>query len=126
MPKKLSEDLAARIEAEIARHEDGIGIDDLHKVLADIVSRRTLQRRVGELSDQRRIAQIGKGRGLRYRQPRIIEVTITEQAHATDKVTTEIRIPVSPEGEEIRRYVRQPRQQRDPVGYKQSLSLIHI
>jgi len=27
-------------------HEDGIGIDDLHKVLADIVSRRTLQRRV--------------------------------------------------------------------------------
>ena len=59
MPKKLPEDLAARIEAEIARHEDGIGIDDLHKVLADIVSRRTLQRRVGELSDQRRIAQIG-------------------------------------------------------------------
>ena len=120
MPKKLPEDLAARIEAEIARHEDGIGIDDLHKVLADIVSRRTLQRRVGELADQRKIAQIGKGRGLRYRQPRIIEVTITEQAHATDKVTTEIRIPVSPEGEEIRRYVRQPRQQRDPVGYKQS------
>ena len=120
MPKKLPEDLTARIEAEIARHEDGIGIDDLHKVLADIVSRRTLQRRVGELADQRKIAQIGKGRGLRYRQPRIIEVTITEQAHATDKVTTEIRIPVSPEGEEIRRYVRQPRQQRDPVGYKQS------
>jgi hypothetical protein len=76
MPKKLSEDLAARIEAEIARHEDGIGIDDLHKVLADIVSRRTLQRRVGELADQRRIAQIGKGQGLRYRQPRVIEVTI--------------------------------------------------
>ena len=46
MPKKLPEDLAARIEVEIARHEDGIGIDDLHKVLADIVSRRTLQRHV--------------------------------------------------------------------------------
>ena len=120
MPKKLPEDLTARIVAEIARHEDGIGIDDLHKALADIVSRRTLQRRVGELADQSKIAQIGKGRGLRYRQPRIIEATITEQVHATDKVTAEIRIPVSPEGEEIRRYVRQPRQQRDPVGYKQS------
>lgn len=123
MPKKLPEDLTARIEAEIARHDDsiGIGIDDLHKVFADIASRRTLQRRVGELAAQRKIAQIGKGRGLRYRQPRIIEVTITEQAHATDDVTAEIYIPVSPEGEDIRAYVRQPIQGRKPVGYDREL-----
>ncbi len=120
MPKKLPEDLTARIEAEIARHEDGIGIDDLHKVIADIVSRRTLQRRLGELVAQRKIAQIGNGRGLRYRQPKIIEVTDTEKVHATDKVAAESRSHVSAKGEEIRRYVRQSRQQRSPVGYKQS------
>ena len=44
MPKQLPEDLTARIEAEIALHEDGIGIDDLHKVLADIVSRAAGER----------------------------------------------------------------------------------
>jgi hypothetical protein len=46
MVAKTTEQYVPAIEAEIARHEDGIGIDDLHKVLADIVSRRTLQRRV--------------------------------------------------------------------------------
>jgi hypothetical protein len=117
MPKKLPEDLTARIGAEIARHPEGVGIDDLHATLADIVSRRTLQRRVGELVGQRKIARIGRGRGLRYRQPGIIEATITEQAHATDAATAEIHIPVSPAGQEVLDYVRQPIQQRKPVGY---------
>jgi len=59
--KKLPEDLTARIEAEIARHPNGIGIDDLHAILTDIVSRRTLQRRLGELSDQKRSPQQARG-----------------------------------------------------------------
>ena len=118
MPKKLPENLTARIEAEIARHPNGIGIDGLHATLTDIVSRRTLQRRVGELADQKRIAPTGKGRGLRYRQSRIIEANITEQVHATDAVGAEVYIPISSEGEEIKAYVRQPRQQRKPVSYK--------
>jgi Fic family protein len=118
MPKKLPKDLTARIEAEIARHPNGIGIDDLHATLTDVVSRRTLQRRVGELADQKRIAPTGKGRGLRYRQSRIIEASITEQVHATDEAGAEDYIPISSEGEEIKAYVRQPRQQRKPVSYK--------
>lgn len=117
MPKKLPDDLSARIEAEIAHHPEGVGIDDLHTALADIVSRRTLQRRLGELAAEKKISLIGKGRGLRYRQPRIIEATITEQAHATDEVTAEIYIPVSPAGQEVLDSVRQPIQQRKPVGY---------
>jgi len=121
VPKKLPEDLTARIEAEIARHPDGDGIDDLHAVLAEVVSRRTLQRRLGGLVGQGKIVQIGKGRSLRYRQPRIIEVAITEQAHATDELTAEIYIPVSPGSDEIRAYVRQPIQGRKPVGYDREL-----
>jgi len=117
MPKKLPDDLSERIETEIAHHPEGVGIDDLHATLADIVSRRTLQRRLGELAAEKKISLIGKGRGLRYRKPRIIEATITEQAHATDEVTAEIYIPVSPAGQEVLDNVRQPIQQRKPVGY---------
>lgn len=121
MPKKLPEDLTTRIEAEIARHPDGVGIDDLHTVLADIVSRRTLQRRVSELADQRKIASIGNGRSQRYRLPKIIGAGVTEQAHAADEVDAEIYIPVSPESEGIRAYIRQPIQGRKPVGYGREL-----
>jgi len=117
MPKKLPDDLPARIEAVIARHPEGVGIDDLHAALVVIVSRRTLQRRLGELAAEKKISLIGKGRGLRYRKPRIIETTITERAHATDEVTAEIYIPVSPAGQKVLDYIRQPIQQRKPVGY---------
>jgi Fic/DOC family len=117
MPKKLPEDLNARIEAEIARHPEGVGIDELHAALADAVSRRTLQRRLGELAEQIKLSLIGKGRGLRYRQPGVIEVNITEQLHITDAVSADFYIPVSPAGQKVLDYVRQPIQGRKPVGY---------
>ncbi len=121
MPKKLPEDLNVRIAAEIVRHRDGIGIDDLHAVLADIVSRRTLQRRLGELAEQKHIVTEGKGRGLRYRRaPRIIEADIIEQVRAADEISLDVYVPVSPEGQEILDYVRQPIQRRKPVGYDRS------
>lgn len=117
MPKKLPEDLTARIEAEIARHPEGIGIDDLHAALVSIVSRRTLQRRLGELLEDKKIASSGKGRGLRYRKPRIIEMDISDHVHVSSAVRAEAYVPVSPAGREVRDYVRQPIQQRKPVGY---------
>lgn len=120
MPKKLPEDLSVRIEAEIARHPDGIGMDDLHAVLAIIVSRRTLQRRLSELAAQKHIVTEGKGRGLRYHPPRLIAGDITKHVRATDKINTEVYVPVSPAGQEVLDYVRQPIQQRKPVGYDRS------
>jgi hypothetical protein len=117
VPKKLSENLNAQIAAEIARHPEGIGIDDLHAALADIVSRRTLQRRLGELVEDKKIAISGKGRGLRYRQPRIIELDIREHVRVSDALGMEVYVPLSPAGREVLDYVRQPIQQRMPVGY---------
>lgn len=117
MPKKLPENLNAQIAAEIARHPEGVGIDDLHAALADIVSRRTLQRRLGELVEDKKIAISGKGRGLRYRQPRIIEVDIREHVRVSDAPGVEVYVPLSPAGREVLDYVRQPIQQRIPVGY---------
>ncbi len=117
MPKKLPDDLATKIEAEIARHPEGVGIVELHAALADTVSRRTLQRRLGDLAEQKNISLIGKGRGLRYCKPRILELNITEQTHAKDEVSAEVYVPVSSTGQEVLDYVRQPIQHRKPVGY---------
>lgn len=120
MPKKLTDDLNERIEAEIARHIEAVSIDTLHAALAEIVSRRTLQRRLTNLADQKRVFVSGKGPGLRYRQSQIIYAQTHEPALVVASLGTEVDIPVSTEGEEIRRYVRQSRQQRAPVSYKQS------
>ena len=117
MPKKLPDDLSARIEAEIAHHPEGVGIDGLHAALAGIVSRRTLQRRLGDLAEQKKVSLIGKGRGLRYRQPGILEPDITGRTHAKHEVSAEVYVPVSPGGQKVLDYVRQPIQHRKPVGY---------
>ncbi|MGO9444951.1 MAG: Fic family protein [Thiobacillaceae bacterium] len=121
MPKKLPEDLNAKIEAMITRYPEGVGIDDLHTVLADIVSRRTLQRRLGELVEHRKIAMTGKGRGLRYRLPQIVNVHVTERVDLQDEASAEVYVPVSSAGQEVLDYVRQPIQQRKPVGYDREL-----
>jgi hypothetical protein len=123
MPKKLPEDLNARIEAGIARQQDGIGIDDLHAILADIVSRRTLQRRLATLIEQKRVVSKGEGRALKYQLVPIIgTMTATESDDADVMLATaEVYVPTSPEGVEIRSYVRQPIQQRKPVGYDRSM-----
>jgi hypothetical protein len=118
MPKKLPEDLSVRLEAEIVRHRQGIGIDELHATLVDVVSRRTLQRRLNELAEQKHIVIEGKGRGSRYYvHPQIIEADVTEQVRAKDEITPEVSLPTSSEGQSILDYVRQPIQQRKPVGY---------
>ncbi len=51
----------------------------------------------------------------------MIEVTLHEQVTATGQVSAEVYVPISPEGEEIKVYVRQPIQQRKPVGYDRAL-----
>ncbi|MDP1609531.1 MAG: Fic family protein [Sulfuritalea sp.] len=124
MPKKLPEDLTARIEAEIAGHPEGVGIDALHTVLADIVSRRSLQRRLASLVEQQHISAEGDGRALKYRG-RTGDVTIALQGvsatASVGQIAAEVYVPISVEGEDIRTYVRQPIQGRKPVGYDREL-----
>ena len=122
MPKKLPENLNAQIEAEIARHPEGVGIDDLHAVLADIVSRRTLQRRLGELIDQKHISATGQGKARLYlargSNDRYLDqnktVALDTAIYAPE---VEIYVPITPAGQDVIDYVRQPIQHRKPVGY---------
>lgn len=122
MPKKLSENLNAQIETEIARHPAGVGIDDLHAVLADIVSRRTLQRRLSVLAEQKHISSTGQGKARLYRALGSIDIHLTQNetvASGTEiyAPTVEIYVPITPAGREVLDYVRQPIQRRKPVGY---------
>lgn len=117
MPKKLPDNLNAQIEAEIAKHPEGVGIDDLYAALGDMVSRRTLQRRLGELVEEKKIVPVGKGRGLRYRKLGVIEVAGIAKGRAAAEAVAEIYVPVSPASREILDYVRQPIHHRKPVGY---------
>ena len=107
MPKKLPEDLDARIVAEIARHPEGIGIVDLSKALAKIVSRRTLQRRLIRLTKKTSISAKGEGRARTYwalgQKPQVSGI--------------EVYVPTSQESQDVINYIRQPIQQRQPVGY---------
>ena len=121
MPKKLPDDLSASIEAEIARHPNGVGTDALRIVLADIVSRRTLQRRVASLVEQRRICAEGDGRAIKYRLASIIGTANIVLKPVTMQASGEVYVPTSPEGEEVKSYVRQSIQGRKPMGYDRAL-----
>ncbi|WP_338325369.1 Fic family protein [Lacisediminimonas profundi] len=87
--------------------------------------RRTLQRRLALLVEEKRIRTTGVSRSLRYlsdlrelRTPRVIEAAVQEPADAVYGALADVHIPTSPEGAEIEAHVRQPRQLRQPVGYK--------
>lgn len=124
MPKKLPKDLTERIEAEVSRHQGGVGIDNLHGALADLVSRRTLQRRLVELVGQERLLAIGEGKARIYRVPEGVEVEIAGvggvERGDEREVPREGYVPTSPESVDILSYIRRPISQRKPVGYDRS------
>ncbi|MHB1233354.1 MAG: Fic family protein [Burkholderiales bacterium] len=122
MPKKLPENLNVMIACEIARHRAGIGIDDLYAALDGSVSRRTLQRRLGEMAAQKHISAMGQGRARLYRALGTVDIYATraEAGGSAEEAGFEIYVPLSSEGEEVLDYVRQPVQRRKPVGYDRS------
>ncbi len=109
MPRIVSSQELEQIAQAIARHPEGIGMDLLLRSLGEGWTRRTLQRRLTTLIAQGRIESRGEARAIRY----------SLASHRVEPPDA-AELPVSPEGEDIRRYVRQPRQRRDPVGYKQA------
>jgi hypothetical protein len=117
MPKIVASNEYDYIVALIAQHPDGIGVEGIAKLVGTTVPRRTLQRRLASLIEQKRIIVEGDGRAIKYR-PVIVEAVATAQGISTVHAVGEVYIPTSREGEEIKTYVRQPRQQRKPVSYQ--------
>lgn len=119
MPKLVPQTELDAILRAIARLPEGGSIEDIGGALEVKLPRRTLQRRLALLVEQKQLIVEGRGRGSRYRRPPI-ELTgkVVAGAEATADLTA--YIPVSPEGEAIRQAVREPIQNRRPVGYNRA------
>lgn len=109
MPKKVSQvELESILEA-VGRFPEGASVDEVAAVLNVALPRRTLQRRLALLVDRNELVLHGRGRATRY-----------EKLRASARLEDERYVPISPEGEKIKRSVRAPIQKRTPVGYNRS------
>ena len=113
---KVTNELDQIVEL-IAKNPHGISLNSITKTI-DSTSRRTLQRRLATLVSQKRITTFGAGRTLKYLIP---DATATLNGSPNDdkcETVGEVYVPLSAEAQEIKNYVKQPRQQRKPVSYK--------
>lgn len=121
MPKVTPQTELDRLVQLISEHQDGLGIDAIAQRLDNTLLRRTLQRRLAMLVAQGQIQMLGEARSVRYIcPPTIVKGVLAAQEEAGDtmRAVGEVYVPTSPEGAEIKAYVRQPRTLRPPVGYK--------
>ena len=123
MPKQLSEKELDVVLRAAAKFPEGGAIEDIAAALEGKLPRRTLQRRLALLVEQKRLAVEGRARGSRYKIfPTKVEIQVqtgrvTIKGHAPQ---VEIYIPVSPAGKVIKQAVRKPIQKRRPAGYNRA------
>lgn len=126
MTKSIAEKELSLIVQCIAGHPEGIGVSGLEAELAVHglgIQRRTLLRRLMLLHEKGQILLAGEKKGRIYKPAeRVVTVQADSSTITTSSSTPtlEVYVPISSESEEIRAYVRQPRQLRTPVGYNQS------
>lgn len=118
MPKQVStKDLEAILNA-VARFPEGASIEDVRGALGGKIPRRTLQRRLALLVEQKRLKVEGRARGSRYRlPPTTVEARGIAVGSSTVEAHGEVYVPISAEAEAIKEKVRKPIQDRLPVGY---------
>jgi hypothetical protein len=112
------------IEKVISEYPIGVRISALEKALADHLpglQRRTLQRRLKRLLEERRIITEGESISLIYKHaPKVVKINMIENVTISDHIEAETYIPVSKEGSIIRDLVRRPLTERKPVGYQRT------
>lgn len=120
MPKLTPQLVLDHLVGLIATQPDGVGIEALEQLLGGSVPRRTLQRRLALLVSKGQIQMRGEARAVRYLvAPQGIKGQVAAAENAdTVQAFGEVYVPTSPEGQEIKAYVRQPRHLRPPVGYQ--------
>ena len=120
MPKVAPQHELDQLVSLIAAQPDGVGIEALQQSLGGRLQRRTLQRRLALLVGLGRVQMRGEARSVRYvDMPKAnTGQGTTSQPGGQSKGYGEVYVPISPEGEVIKAFVRQPRHLRPPVGYK--------
>jgi len=118
VPKHIEEQDLKTIERQIAVYHKGIGITELEATLAAagiVMNRRSLLRRMSILIENKRIRATGAFKGRVY-WPLTAEISGNQELE-------ESLIPLSEAGREIRSYVSQPIQRREPIGYRRDFLL---
>jgi len=121
VPKHIEEQDLKAIEQQIAVYSKGIGITELEAALSAVgivMNRRSLLRRISTLIENNRIRATGAFKGRVY-WPLASQVS-------DDRDVEESVIPLSATGREIRGYVSQPIQRREPVGYRRDFLLSYL
>ncbi len=122
MPKLLPSDLLDRVAAALAEHTEGLALADLENLFGDIVSRRSLQRRLETWIRDEKIRAEGQRRGRRYfntaAQSSATLTPATGQLALSSAPHVDEGIPVSESGREILAFVRRPLIDRQPIGYR--------
>ena len=121
MPKQIDEQDLEAIEQQIAAYSKGIGITELEAALSAagiVMNRRSLLRRISTLIESNRIRATGAFKGRVYWP---LASPVTDGQDAEESV-----IPLSVAGREIRGYVSQPIQRREPVGYRRDFLLSYL
>jgi hypothetical protein len=121
VPKQIDEQDLETIEQQIAAYSKGIGITELETALSAagiVMNRRSLLRRMSILIESNRIRATGAFKGRVY-WPLVSPVS-------DDQDVEESVIPLSVAGREIRGYVSQPIQRREPIGYRRDFLLSYL
>ena len=99
-------------------HPEGMSVQQIHDALDSSPPRRTLQYRLKYLVDCGRLVAEGAGRGVRYRELKVVQLAFRA---VVGRPTANFRIsvlpPLSEGGAETLEHVRQPPAARTPVGY---------
>ena len=120
MPKRISQNELDAVLQAVAGFSEGAGIEEIRTALGGRVPRRTLQRRLALLVEQKRLTVKGRARASRYRLPVIIGNVNGVFPSLRADMRGEVYVPISPEGDAIRQAVREPIQNRRPVGYNRA------
>ena len=98
------------------RFEQGATVEEILQAIVPPLSKRTLQRYLGQLLREGRLSVMGKARSRRYHLPTPKSERAIPAVSAADKQIEKL-IPLSSTALAIEAYVRQPIQSRKPVGY---------
>ena len=118
MAKQIPEQELIPIERKISANPQGISISGLEAALVSVgvvINRRTLLRRLTVLIEHNRITATGVLKGRLYLPP---GAKTAEALSSPESV-----IPLSDAGNEVRHYVSQPIQRREPIGYRRDFLL---
>ncbi len=111
MAQQVPDEELKAIEGEVVKHPEGVTAREIAEALTIEIPHRTLQYRLKLLVEKGRLVKQGERRWAKYR---IVEAPAEVKATAGLEA---VAMVISKVGDEIRDYLRQPSENRKPVGY---------